>query len=215
VLRQEKPAYALAVPVTVATDAGSVRREVALDGLEARVRLELEAAPRELAVDPDYDLFRRLAPGEAPPILRDVTLNPATTLVIATDDPQASAIARRLAARLLDREASPIAAIPVTDAPALVVGLTAAVADLLAASDLPPVPPTLAGRGTARVWTAARAETAPLLVIAADDASALEALLRPLSHYRRDSFLVFTGDRVLERGSWPPGDNALRRRLDR
>ena len=48
----------------------------------------------------------------------------------------------------------------------------------------------------------------------ADDEAALSALLRPLPHYGRQSFLVFDGRKVIEKGVWPTGDNALTKRFD-
>ena len=71
--------------------------------------------------------------------------------------------------------------------------------------------PELAGKGTARVWTARTDAGAGVLVIAADDRAALEALMRPLPHYGRQSYLVFQGREAVERGVWPSGDSPLRR----
>lgn len=213
-LRQDTPAYSLLVPVEIDTEAGVERADVRLDRVEATIVLPVKAAPRSVAVDPGHDLFRRLAPGEAPPILRDVTLNADAAILVAIgDDGAAREIAGGLAARLLDAPGSGGPA----DAgrPLLVVGLTTAVAKALADAGLPPTPASLAGRGTARVWTGSRgAGGAPLLVVEADDAVALRALARPLPHYRRESYLVFEGGRAVDRGTWPAAGSALRRRLD-
>lgn len=212
-LRQDEPAYALHVPIAVETESGVERHEVALKASELTVTLPLGARPHAVAIDPDYDLFRRLAPGEAPPILRDITLNAATRTVIAASDDATRAAAQALMARLLDAGGPP----PGTasdEAPLLVIGLTANVAAKLAETSLPSTPAPLAGRGTARVWTAQRAGGLPLLVIEADSPAALEALLRPLPHYRRDSYLVFDGGKAADRGVWPPGDGPLRHRFD-
>ncbi|HEX8961819.1 MAG TPA: M1 family peptidase, partial [Rhodocyclaceae bacterium] len=56
--------------------------------------------------------------------------------------------------------------------------------------------------GSAQVWTIQRASGAPLAVVSADDAGALRALLRPLPHYGAQSWLVFDGSRLLDRGVW-------------
>jgi hypothetical protein len=42
-----------------------------------------------------------------------------------------------------------------------------------------------------------------LTVIAAKDAASLEALIRPLPHYGRQSYLAFDGRQVIEKGVWP------------
>lgn len=209
-LRQAPPFFDLLVPVAIDTATGSVRREVRLEGAAVEAEIALAAPARRVAVDPAHDLFRALASGEATPILRDVTLDPATATLVAAPEPAAGQ-ARELAARLLDRTTPPHK--DAATVPLLVVGLTPEVERLLAAEGLPPLPPQLAGRGTARVWAAARPAAPPLLVIAADDAGSLAALIRPLPHYRRDGWLVFDGSRVVDRGTWPAGASALVREL--
>lgn len=214
-LRQDAPVYSLLVPVEIATEQGPRWQDVTLDTAERTVVLPVEARPLAVAVDPDYDLFRRLAPGEAPPILRDVTLHPDARTVLAVPDERARRVADALAARLLDRsEEPPRGSNDPASSPLLVVGLSPKVAAALVEAGLPPTPPMLAGRGTARVWTARQPDRAPLLVVEADSAAALEALLRPLPHYRRDSYLLFDGGKVIDRGVWPAGESPLARRLD-
>ena len=95
--------------------------------------------------------------------------------------------------------------------PIAVIGTTDAVVKALADQHLPPMPADLAGKGTARVWTARTGSGAGVLVIAADDRTALEALMRPLPHYGRQSYLVFQGREAVERGVWPSGDGPLKR----
>ncbi len=213
-LRQAGPAYRLTVPVVIETGAGEERHKVVIEGTEKSVRLDAEADVRAVRVDPGHDLFRRLLPGEAPPILRDVTLSSeAVTLIAAADDATAE-VARELAARLLDtglrREDDSAEA----RAPLLVIGTTAEVAAMLEGAGLDGVPESLVGRGTARVWTARRPNGEPMLAVAADDTEALQALLRPLPHYGRKSHLVFEGRRAVETGIWPATDSPLSRRFD-
>jgi aminopeptidase N len=213
-LRQDSPAYALSVPVVVDTDAGPQRHVVRLEGREARATLPVASRPMAVAVDPGHDLFRRLAPGEAPPVLRDVTLDPGASVVIAADG-SAAETARALADRLMEGRARTVAADRTDPArPLLLIGLEAAVEPLLRAHRLDGPPAAVAGRGTARAWTARTAQGQPALVVSAADAAALQALLRPLPHYGRQSWLVFDGARAVDRGVWPPGDSPLRRRLD-
>lgn len=209
-LRQGEPVYGLTVPVEVRTATGTERHTIRLDGRETTATIRTAAAPRALAVDPGFALFRRLSPGEAPPTLRDVTLDQAATTVIAADGPAAET-ARALAERLADGKPR-IAAADRADpaAPLAVIGTADEVDRLLARLGLPPLPDSLKGRGTARVWTARTPQGRPLLVVAADDAAALQALLRPLPHYGRQSWLVFEGARAVDRGVWPAGDSPLR-----
>jgi aminopeptidase N len=99
VIGQGDPFYRLDVPVTVETAGGPLAHRVEVTGARTIASFTLDAEPRQVAVDPDYRLFRRLAPGEAPPILRDVTLNPATRLVLVGPEED---VARALANRLMD-----------------------------------------------------------------------------------------------------------------
>jgi len=203
---QGEPLYRLEVPVMVETAAGTVMRKITLNGPDSVANLTFDAEPRQVAVDPDYRLFRRLAPGEAPPILRDVTLNPATRLVIVGAEQDA---ARTLGDRLMD--AGALDAAGDRTGPVAVIGTTDAVIKALEDQRLPPMPTKLASKGTARVWTARTDSGAAVLVIAADDRAALEALMRPLPHYGRQSYLVFQGREAVERGVWPSGEGPLKR----
>jgi hypothetical protein len=211
-LRQEadKP-YALTVPVRLETAAGVEDRKVRFDAKEATLRIPAGAAVRAVSVDPDFDLFRRLAPGEAPPILRDVTLRPGAERVIAADGDAAEA-ARALAGRLMDgagRQGGDGAA------PVLLVGTDAAVARELEKRGLAPVPAELAGRGSARVWVSRAPGGRTALVVSGADTAALQALVRPLPHYGRQSWLVFDGAKATDRGVWSVGDSPLRRVVGR
>ncbi|WP_035690690.1 M1 family metallopeptidase [Azospirillum halopraeferens] len=213
-LRQRTPVYALSVPVAVETDGGTERHTVRLDGREVTADLPSAQRVRAVAVDPDADLFRRLAHGEAPPILRDVTLDRGSAVVVAATDAAAEA-ARALAARLMDGEPRLVTPGRVDPArPLALIGTTAAIEPLLTAFRLGPPPDAVAGRGTARVWTARSPEGRGILVIAADDAESLAALQRPLPHYGRQSWLVFDGGRAVDRGVWPATGSALRRTID-
>jgi aminopeptidase N len=214
-LSQGEPAYALLVPVAIETEGGVERRAIELVGTSAEAVLATRARPLELAVDPDYDVFRHIVAGEAPPILRDVTLSDRALVLIAAEERDVQQIARELAARMMDHGAEQVGAddVRLGDAPLLLVGLTERVTALLKRTDLPGTQAGIAGRGSARVWTARRAGAAAMLVVEADDASALGALLRPLPHYGRSSWLVFDGNEVIDRGVWPAAESSLRRRL--
>ncbi|MDH3230966.1 MAG: M1 family aminopeptidase [Alphaproteobacteria bacterium] len=216
-LRQDHPSYRLGIPVVIETAAGPVRRRIVLDKATMTASVVLQDRPVAVHVDPEHDLFRRLLPGEAPPILRDVTLAAdAVTVFAAGADTDATA--RQLAERLLDTPArfeSAQSSELSLAAPLLVIGITPQVKDFLSRAGIGGVPDSLAGRGTARVWTARRDGGAPLLVVVADDDEALAALLRPLPHYGGKSYLVFEGRRAVETGIWPVEDSPLSRRLDR
>ncbi len=215
-LHQDTPSYRLGIPVVIETEAGPVRRRITLKKNEMTASFKLPDRPTAVHVDPGHDLFRRLLPGEAPPILRDVTLASDAVTIIAAEAEPAIRTARQLAGRMLDTPArfGPAEPSKLPPAPLLIIGVTPQVESFLSRAGIGGVPDSLAGRGTARVWTARRDGGAPLLVVAADDAEALAALLRPLPHYGGKSHLVFEGRRAVETGIWPVLDSPLSRRLE-
>jgi hypothetical protein len=200
-LEQGAPAYRLRVPLVVRTPAGDLARTVEIDQVRQTVTLDLDRPPLAVVLDPDVRLFRRLGPDEAPPILRGLMVDPATTLVVVS--PALEAGAKALAARLLDHpprrlgaEAAP------TASPLLVVGLRSDVDAWLARTGLG-VRPAQAERGDAQVWMAGRDKGAPLGVVSVRDAEALAAVTRAAPHYGRSSWLALEGGRVVARGTWP------------
>ena len=213
-LRQSAPLFRVTVPVRVETQTDVKWYPVSLDKSEIKARLRVASRPTRLTVDPGHDVFRQLASGESTPIFRDVTLDPKTRVVIATgNDTDATNSAKHLAGRLLRRQ--PEFGSPERNGPLVIVGLTAQLEQTLEAAGLEPTAPrSLAGAGTARVWAARRPDGASAMVVAADDAASLSALLRPLPHYRRYGYLVFDGARAKARGIWPATGSALDHKFD-
>jgi aminopeptidase N len=83
-----------------------------------------------------------------------------------------------------------------------VIGLHDEVDMWLTRAHLPAEPQQLRNRGSAQVWTAQLSNGKTLLAISARDAVSLQALLRPLPHYGRQSWLVFDGAKAIDRGIW-------------
>ena len=52
-----------------------------------------------------------------------------------------------------------------------------------------------------------------MLIVEADSAEALGAVLRPLPHYRSRSFVVFEGSQALDKGVWPAPASPLTHRF--
>ena len=203
-LKQTEPAYQLQVPVAVETQQGSTIHRLDVQQAQQTFTLKLTDKPLAVSLDPDLRLFRQLAPGEAPPILREVMVNAATQTVLLSDQPEVRKIAETLASKLQDRKLHTVTSgDPLSAAPTLVIGLQAEIDAWLAAKQLPARPDETGKKGSAQVWTLARADGASLAIISAQDAASLEALIRPLPHYGRQSYLVFDGRQAIERGVWP------------
>ncbi|MGC2856299.1 M1 family metallopeptidase [Novispirillum sp. DQ9] len=219
VVGQDDPPYALRLPVAVTTAEGTAGQVVPVASLRSTVAVAVEGAvegtgpPRAVTLDPDFHVFRRLSPQETPPILRDVTLA-AAPAVLLPDDPAARAVAQDLAVRLFGQ---PVAVVTAKEAeagsgPLLVVSLDGATSSL---GGLEGEPAEVAGRGTARAWVRRLPGGRPVLVVQAATVNALSTLLRPLPHYGRESWLVFDGGRVIDKGLWDPPQQPLRKALSR
>ncbi len=218
-LKQYGPVYRLTVPLRIRTEKGVRRFQVRMTDRRGRWTVITRSRPLEISVDPDFDVFRRLSSREAPPIMRDVTLKGTTNVVVLAMNASAEALARRMmdtAPRFID------AAGPPPDGPLFIIGDGETVAGYLERNGMAQeglVPDAVKGPATARVWTGRRPEKdggAPYLVVEAENEAALKALLGPLPHYRRQSYLVFNGSRAIRKGVWPPPSRSpLERRLDR
>ena len=199
-LAQGAPAYALSVPLAIRTSGGEIARRAELAGERETVALDMAREPLAVTLDPDFRVFRRLAATEAPPILREVMLTGSPMMFALSDDPGVQGAAQELAARLFEGSGPGRAAVPV----ALVIGLHADVDEWLASAGMARRPPALAsGRGSAQVWTLRAGDGRTAVMVSVRDAPSLAALLRPLPHYGRESWIVFEGARAIERGIWP------------
>jgi hypothetical protein len=213
---QEGEPYPLRVPVAV-TLAGETRARqttVEVTGREATALLALPARPLRVDVDPEYDLFRRLSPGEIPPAIsgalgaaRAVAILPRRTG--GADLERWRALARALAgsgpgevATLPDGD---LAALP-ADRAVFILGwenrFLAPALEALAATGF-----TVQGEsvrlGASSTPRAGHSFVAagrlpgdpgqPLLLILADDTRALPGLGRKLPHYHKYGHLAFQG----------------------
>ncbi len=199
-LQQPAPHYPLDVPLHVRI-AGQTRVEqVALPGAQARVSLLLAAGCAELALDPDFRLARRLAPGEAPPVLREATLDDTLGLTVLPGDERLAAAARTLTAQWLDHAPTAIdAAQPPGRASRLVIGSFAAIDGWLARHRLP----ARDRDGEVVAWALRAPAGGTLALVAARDADALARATRALPHYGQQGWVTLAGGRATARGQWP------------
>jgi hypothetical protein len=181
--------------------------------MRTEATFRVTSRPLAVAVDPDFEIFRRLDPEDAPPILRHVTLAPETAVVIAAADDGSAAAARQIAERLLD--APPrmpgAGASPLAHPPLLVIGIDADVGKALAEAGLGQPPAAVDGPATARVWAGRTTSGRLFAVVSATDTGALQAIAGPLPHYGSMSHLVFEGSRVVVKGVSPVSETRLRR----
>jgi aminopeptidase N len=207
--------YRFNLDVLLTTEAGAERRRLFIEDRLTHLEWITPGRPLSIQLDPQNDLFRRLQTSETPPILRDITLDPATVTLIASEQPAFVASAQTLAGRLLDnaprilgpgqsREpAQPL--LLITSADRLAGQLEQL--QLKIPGELPDV------RYGAAAWTARLANNTPVLVISAESTAQLQALLRPLPHYGGQSYVLFDEGHAQSRGLWPLSRGALYRDL--
>lgn len=210
-LQQGEPPYRLRVPLVLRTVSGETRHTVALRERHGRFAFEVPERPLEVVLDPDFRLLRRLAPQEAPPILRQAMVHADTLAVLLPAAGEARGAAARLAARLLEHPPKLLGPEQrFGAAPLLVIGLEAEVDAWLARRGLPARPEPVRGRGSAQAWAAARADGGTVAVVSARDAASLAALARRLPHYGGASYVMFEGERASVHGVWPGRPQSVR-----
>jgi aminopeptidase N len=207
--------YQFGLVVSLTTEAGVEQRSLFIQ--DRLTRLEWTTAKRPLSIhfDPQNDLFRRLQTAETPPILRDITLNPASVVMIDGPGQAFADSGRLLGGRLMDAEAQFLQSdqLPEPGRPLLLITdferLPAQLKrlQLRVPDDLPDID------HDAAAWTARLANNTPVLVVTAASNAALQALLRPLPHYGGQSYVLFDGGRAQQRGLWPISHGALYRDL--
>jgi hypothetical protein len=203
-LAQSMPAYRLHVPLALRGERGDDVRYADLDNTSATFAFNVDARATELALDPDIRLFRRLGADEAPPILRQVMIAPSTVTVLVGGDAAVLEQARLLATKMQDepprfRSAQDGA---IDGVPLLAIGLNDDVERWLLSRGLPARPAALPA-GSAVAWTASLPQGRSIAVVSARDAESLAALVRPLPHYGRRSYVVFDGAKAIDVGVWP------------
>jgi aminopeptidase N len=235
---QDGPAYDLRVPVAVQLQGQSDawQSEVRLQQKRSRVELTLPAAPLALAVDPEFDVFRRLHRAEIPPAVSQAMGAQQVLIVLPSQAPAALLEAYRGLAESW-RVGNPGAVAIASDAELKTLPADRAVwlfgwrnrfrASLAEALDGYPfaehgdsvrIEQTRLTKQVNPVVVMARQPSNPdqaLGWLAAEQPAALAGLGRKLPHYGRYSYLGFSGeapDNVLK-GQWPVVDSPMSVRL--
>jgi aminopeptidase N len=225
---QEAQSYALKVPVAVQLEGHeqAVFHEVTMTGREQAFALELPARPLRLAVDPAFDLFRRLHRAEIPPAISQALGGDRVLMVLPSAAPERLREAYARLARSWQRGHGVRVEVKLDDQlDALpddrVVWLfgwenrfRALLDEALAAYDFESAQDsvTVAGKRLSRAKhvgvVLARQPRDPdqaLAWVASDHVDAMPGLARKLPHYGKYSYLGFAGeepDNVLK-GQWP------------
>ncbi|MGB0682024.1 MAG: M1 family metallopeptidase [Magnetovibrionaceae bacterium] len=216
-LSQEGRIYALDVPVRIDTDRGAETFKVRLDQARQTFALITGGIPTGFAIDPGFDLFRRLAATDTPPIFRDTLLSTDADLLVLGGSDMARA-ASRLAAGLFDGPPALVKSEDVSidndlDRPLMVVADGPSLSEWLAGQGLAGIPEKLAGAGDLRAWAARAASGRAFLVVEADDWRAVDKATRLFRHYGRRGYVVFEDGRAIDKGNWPAPVSSLSKRF--
>ncbi|MEZ4386367.1 MAG: M1 family aminopeptidase [Candidatus Krumholzibacteriia bacterium] len=212
-LHQEGDPYQLTVPVVIDTHNGPVREVVRFDQPAQTFHVNARAA-RSVDVDPDYDVFRHLHPGEIEPTLSTVLAADHWVFTEPVDDLELDALARDFARAFCECDEPEFTAdgrprrgavnIVINPAPDVLAAYTPAELSFAGPSFV------LAGRtydvGDHDLVFAARAPGGGTdLVVSVSDPDRLPGLGRRLPHYGKYSWLVLPADGGRpERGNWTP-----------
>jgi len=197
--------FSLSVPLHVYLEKQELDFRVDLTEPVQTFRLPTRATATAVRVDPGFEVWRKLAPGEAPPILRDLIA--AERILVAELDENPDGSALELAQEFTEGKVKPIN--PDDDpidpeALVLVMGSKTACAAFLERQSLSPRPAEITA-GSVEVWIVP--ELSRKLVLVAIDADAkkdqdLSQLGRRLRHFGRYSWVSLAEDRATARGNW-------------
>jgi hypothetical protein len=219
---QDDPAYRLQVPVAVQLEGrdDGLRHELLMSEKNLEVNLTFPTRPIRFAVDPEFDLFRRLDTAEIPPALGELFGSDQALFVLPAAAPDTlreayrGLVSRFGAGRVItDTNAEPLPA----DRPVWILGWEnrhrAALAHEFLAEDVSFEPQGVRIHGELRdrdeecvvlVARRDRGESAALAWIGCENPEAFAGLARKLPHYSKYGYLSFAGSEPANvlKGQW-------------
>ncbi len=219
--------YRLRVPVAVQLEGqvDAARNVLSIENKREDFELELAARPIALHLDPEFDLFRRLAPGEAPASLGDLLGAKDALFILPATEPAGSRAAYERLAHALGGDATVDDSAPLpANKSVWLLGWDNAHLDALASAVAADgVVFRINGlrlgadtyeRGVACLVIAARRahdRTQNIGFIGCDNPRAMAGLARKIPHYGKYGILAFTGDEPLNvrKDEWPVRDSPL------
>jgi hypothetical protein len=219
-LHQEEPFYDVGVPVSFEVD-GEVHSQL-ISMNAATVELKLPEGARWVAVDPDFQIFRKLHRGEIPPALSQILGSDSTLVVIGSECTAdvADALRGLAAGWSQNHDLVVVEEAEFTGSNGRGVWFfgEGALADRPFAENrsfggLPKklrTEASAAGRTLVACFLDGGSEGIPWAVVLPADASVIEALGRKLPHYGGYSYLVFEEETNVDKGRWEVTNSPLR-----
>ena len=224
VLEQTQAASPFPLTVPIRFNFGVARPAITkwIDSNERRTPLafDFDSRPIRVEVDPEYDCFRQLYPGENPLTLSSIFGSNTATLILPANAPPALRDGYRALAEQWAQKRSgkwrivtdeKLKTLPDNGA-IIVLGWTNRFAQqLLDGKTLERIAGHDIDRNNDSIVLTSNRRNTPTLLIATPHPAALPGLTRKLPHYGKYSYLVFEGDAptIRVKGQWPSADSPL------
>jgi aminopeptidase N len=225
-LKQVSPAFVVDLPVRVETTHGTENFTVRLSGEDSTYSIGTRSQPLALAIDPDFDVFRRLYLEEVPLTLGGVFARDSIPVVLGSSEDEATRAALKdvatswdLAANLFDESTGVYVCVGSSDAWLMGRGeamdrLLAPLKDEIEITEktvrVGDSTYTLEGNTLVFAVRNPNDERLGLGVVLTQDPEALKGLAGRLPHYSSYSYLLFDKDKPIVKGVWKERRSPLR-----
>ena len=225
-LKQVSPAFTVDLPVRVETTHATESFTVRLSGKDSTYSIETRSQPLALAIDPDFDVFRRLYLEEVPLTLGGIFAQDSIPVVLGASENEATRAALKevatswdLAGNLFDESTGVYACVGSNDAWLMGRGevmnrLLAPLKDEIELTEgtvrIGDSTYTLEGNTLVFAVRNPNDERLGLGVVLTQDPEALKGLAGRLPHYSSYSYLVFAKDKPIAKGVWKERRSPLR-----
>ena len=203
-ISQDAEPYSLLVPLRVFVREAEHDFGIEVSESTQAIQLPVQTIATAVQIDPGFEVWRKLAPGEAPPVLRDLIA--ADQFLITTVDRNLDESALAFAHEFSEGKAKQFDADsePGNDGPLLIVGSKSGCAAFLERQALSPRPDAITA-GSVEAWIVPK-HSRKIVVVAIEPASEkqqdLSQLGRRLRHFGRYSWVSFAADGTAARGNW-------------
>jgi len=235
--RQAGEAFDIDVPVYVATKNGIATFVFNMSRKEQGYQIMVDGKPLQIAIDPQYDVFRILDPAEVPPTLSKIWASQQNIFIIPSKaNKTQQAIYQKFAEQWQAADNDDFKIVLDSDLDALPVDITAwilgyenkfadevqtqlkAYNSSILGDSIHLMKNGITKKGKSLVLTLARANDLNKqdIFIALDNELAIGGLTRKLPHYGKYSFLAFDGDEPtnISKGQWPVTGSPLVKTFD-
>ena len=198
---QGSPLFKTDLPLGIGMGDKVIQKSTTLKGRISRNSLSMQTQPFAISVDPDFHLFRKLSPNEAPPILRDVMLSSNVQLFLTNTDKTFKAEAKKLASRMVEGSVKLSSQKQTPHQAFILIGEQDDIAKRMKEWRLSDAPFNKRTEGSAHIWAGKLGQSIPYIIISLSEISNLGEIKRALPHYGKRSGLIFQGSKAVYKSS--------------